>query len=399
MNWSAVRRKAYVATVLTTTLTTAVACDSRGPAHNLTEFSDSAGVTIATYSGADRPLGAESRESFRLGGAPTGPESFYQLYRRWISISATGHIAVLNQQASQVSVFDSIGGHVLTVGREGDGPGELAYPSALMAGPEGGVGVFDYRKRALVRYSSEGSTLEQEPLEVPFNGFQGMVATPVGFILMSQTAPRGEGDITRQVLYLAGSEATPLGPAASSPAAAVHYESCGVTLTLSPLFASEVIWASNGRRTAVVTGAGYSVLLFEADKLVGVVRRTLTPETVTPAVVERELGDGEVWGISSEGECVVPPNEVMEARGYAAVLPVIQDLAVRPDGEVWVKRRAPDTAASVVDVFTQRGEYVGTNADSDLPFPVAFLPDGRAATIERDAVDIDRLVVYHLQLR
>lgn len=382
---------------LSIALVCVTACTPGGPSQDGAVVSDSSGVRITSHVGADRPLAAEASRAFELGGAGAGPESFYQLYPRWISVGTQGRIAILNRVAHEVSVFDSTGSHVFSFGREGDGPGELAYPTALMVRPDGEISVFDYRKRALVRFASGGSTLDQEPMTVPFNGFLGMVATLDGHILLSQTAPRGAGDVTRRVLYMSDADTAQLGPSTITSAGLVQYESCGMRLTLPPLFASEVMWASNGRRTAVVAGPEYSVLLFDESRLVGIIRRAVEPEVVTEAVVERELGEGERWGASGQ-ECVVPPREVIEARGHADALSVVQDLAVSPEGAVWVKRRVPGAASSVVDVFTDSGAYRGTVASTDVPFPVSFLPDGRVVAIERDEVDVDRLAIYRVEL-
>lgn len=59
-----------------------------------------------------------------------------------------------------------------------------------------------------------------------------------------------------------------------------------------------------------------------------------------------------------------------------------------------MKRRPAGSSGGSIDVFDESGEYVGT-ADADVvPFPIRFLPDGRILTIERDSMDVDRVVVY-----
>ena len=68
-------------------------------------------------------------------------------------------------------------------------------------------------------------------------------------------------------------------------------------------------------------------------------------------------------------------------------------LAVAPSGQLWVKRRVPNSGERSVDVFSPDGEYRGDPA-TEMPFPTAFLPDGRAVVIERDNMDIERVVLY-----
>ncbi len=358
---------------------------------------DSAGVVLNSYEGADRPLRMQTAAAYTLGGRESGPESFYQLYPRWVDVGADGRIAVLHSQAYRVEVFDSSGAHSMSLGREGDGPGELASPSAVVVRHDGEVGVYDYRKRAVVRYAPDGTALDQLPLTVPFNGYQGMVGTADGLLLLSRTAPRGAGDVVQRVLHLTGTDTVQLGPSVITSAQAVQYPSCGMRITLPPLFAAEPLWASNGTRTAVVTGPEYSVLLFEGSRLARILRRPIGAEMVTPTVVERELGEGERWFAAGQ-ECVVPPHEVTEARGHAALLPVVEALAVSPDGDVWVRRRVPASIERRIDLFDATGAYRGTLPGADAPFPVDFLPDGRVLTIETDALDLARVVVYRTEI-
>lgn len=370
----------------------------------LVAYADSAGVQVGRWDGGTRPVTLSLERSFALGGADDGPESFYQLYRRSVSISPDGLIAVLNRQSHEVAVFDSTGAHRFTRGSEGEGPGEFTVPSTVVVHEGGALDVFDFRKRALVRFGPDGAVLDQLPMTVPFNGYLGITALPEGgHLLMSQTAPRGEGDVVRRVLRMAGADTVQLGASTTTAAIPVRYESCGMHITLPPLFAAELRWASNGDRTVVASDASWSIDVYDGPELERVVRATIEPELVSLEVVERELGEGERWGGGGR-ECIVPPSEVVEARGHAEHLPIIEAVAVAPDGAIWVLRRAGtetgagvgDAASRVIDLFSPSGDYLGTASGDEMPFPVAFLPDGRIATIERDDFDIDRLVFYRV---
>lgn len=61
------------------------------------------------------------------------------------------------------------------VGREGDGPGESRYPSSVVLRGDGEIAVFDFQRRALVRFGADGAVLEQQSFGLPYNGC-GMVA-------------------------------------------------------------------------------------------------------------------------------------------------------------------------------------------------------------------------------
>ncbi len=371
-------------------------CDTDDAGPPSTVVADPAGIRAAVYSGPDRALSATINKAFELGGLDAGPESFYQLQRAYVSVNTyTGDIAVLNRQQHEVSVFAADGEHLFSVGREGEGPGELARPSAVGLGAEDLVTVFDYDKRALVRFSGADSLLGRQPVTIPYNGYLGMAHVSDGIVLMSQTATRGDGEVVRRLLYVSDADTIQMGPSTETSSATVFYEECGIRLALPPLFASEIVWATNGTRTAATFGAGYDVRLFDGVEVTGSLQRPLEPEAVDLNVIARELGDGERW-TAGPRECLVPPSEVAEARGFAPSLPVVQSLAVTPDGGVWVRRRASGSNESEVDIFDAEARYQGTLGSFPIPFPVAFLPDGRVVTIERDDVDIERIVVYEV---
>ncbi len=354
---------------------------------------DSAGVELVASVGEDVVYPLSLNRVLQLGGEASGPESFYQIDPSGVSVGEAGRVAVLDRQSSQVSVFESDGRHVLTVGREGDGPGEFRYPSSVALMPDGEIVMFDYGKRALVRFASDGSLLDQLSFGVPYNG-RGMVPNGGGLMVLSQNAPRGDGELIRRLLHLTATDTVQVGPIVSSSSGNVFYESCGVRMTQPPLFAADLVWATNGRRTVMAPGPEYSILVFEGTELVAVYRRDVAPESATEAVVTRMLGEGERWDIGGR-ECTVPIAELIEERGMGATVPIIHGLALSPTGEIWVDRVVPGSEERVVDLLAPDGEYRGT-VGADLPFPVRFLPDGRFFAIEADSLDLERLVLYEV---
>lgn len=72
--------------------------------------------------------------------------------------------------------------------------------------------------------------------------------------------------------------------------------------------------------------------------------------------------------------------------------PAVRGPAVAPDGTLWVRRTPSRTSLATFDLFSADGEYLGTL--TDIPAPVAFLPDRSIVAIEEDESEIDRVVVY-----
>lgn len=357
--------------------------------------SDSAGVHIVENFGPDQLTTPSATLEYRLGGAPSGPESFYEVRPWQVGISESGIIGVVNRQAYQAVTFNSDGKFLATFGRQGGGPGEFRFPSSIAVEPSGGVTVYDYQKRAMVRFSADGTVREEARPTVPFSGVR-MVSTPSGLILMSEARPRGDGTAVSRLLWLSPTDTVQLGPSTHRTTRSVTYLSCGMSLSQPPLFSSNLVWGSNGARTAVVAGPGYSIWVFDDTTLVSIVRRDMEPEAVTEAVAAREVGEGERWTVGATGpECLVPAAEVLEQRGYAPHLPLVDAIAVTPSGWLWVKRRTPGTQVLSVDVFDETGRYVATLSPPP-PFPVALLPDGRIVAVEKDSLDIETLAVYSI---
>ena len=57
---------------------------------------------------------------------------------------------------------------------------------------------------------------------------------------------------------------------------------------------------------------------------------------------------------------VCDPEEVVEQRGVADVIPVIEVLAEGPQGTLWVKRSTSLALPASIDVFESDGTYQGT---------------------------------------
>ena len=87
---------------------------------------------------------------------------------------------------------------------------------------------------------------------------------------------------------------------------------------------------------------------------------------------------------------------MVEKQGHAPVLPAVGEIALAPDRSIWVRRGSVKGEDPIVDVFDGDGTYLGTLPPGS-PYPATFLPDGSVVAIERDEMDIDRLVVYRVQ--
>ena len=125
------------------------------------------------------------------------------------------------------------------------------------------------------------------------------------------------------------------------------------------------------------------------------VRRDLPLKGVTHELALEEVGDSMTVRFGGGGGCSIPADEVVEKRGYADVIPAVGQMTLGPDGTLWVSRRDVRGEPRPTDLFTPSGQYMGTLPPGS-PFPAAFTPDGGIVVVERDELDVPRVVVYRL---
>jgi hypothetical protein len=93
-------------------------------------------------------------------------------------------------------------------------------------------------------------------------------------------------------------------------------------------------------------------------------------------------------------------EEQIKAMEFAEVIPVVSRLGVDWSGRVWLERTGERVGeAGPVDLFSADGRYLGSLAAGTTAMPDAFGPEGLAAFIERDELDVPRVVVRRLTIR
>lgn len=147
--------------------------------------SDSAGVRLVRNHASDTWRGGPAwTASVSLTiGADSGNEA-YQFGRIGdLAVTPRGEIAVIDQLAGTVRVFDSTGTFVRSLGRPGRGPGELSR-SANGIFPLGGDSmlVMDPGERRMTVYAPDGTVASTIALAAPPNA-QGWTRQPDGSLL------------------------------------------------------------------------------------------------------------------------------------------------------------------------------------------------------------------------
>jgi hypothetical protein len=394
----------------------------------------------------DRALPANLEEVFRVGSmAGADWETFGDI--RGVAFDAQGRLHVFDPQSSRVVVTDAQGKLVRTVGKAGEGPGELRMPVAFAVLRDGTIVIADMGHRAYQIFGPDGA-------------FQRMVSFggDAGLIRLGDLAPDPRGGAVFSGggnMIVSMSREGPGAPPALPTDRPIERISLGGTVAEATRMASgwepprpqggqapavrarggaNFIAAVQGPRTfeppllmgaladggiAYSDSSAYAVkVVSPAGELQRVIRRPLSPRPVTDAVkaaekarrlAELEAGGGPqvriaVAGPGGGGARPISQDAIremmrsqIEQMQFYPELPVLLDLKTGWSGKIWVVRRGEKpTEPGAMDVLTPAGRYVGTFAAGALEVPAAFGPEGLVAFIERDEFDVPTVVVRRL---
>lgn len=359
---------------------------------------DSAGVELVRNTGGDRPLEWAFEPVLSIGGADEGPEAFFNIGASGIAMDDDGVLYVLDSGNHRVVVFDREGRHVRTMGRRGGGPGELEFAYYLYLEPDGVVAIHDFSKGGLVRFGSGGESLPTRSLPYAF-GSESVIFRGERVIGVFQDHGPSVSDSVEQRLLSIGAEGDTivLARRLNAVVRAVQFRDCAVSLGgMPPVFEPRVAYVPVPDGLAVSAESGYRIDVLDlSGALLRAVERDHAPEPVTRALAAGEVTD--TMRISfGAGECRIPPEDIVEARGFAPVVPAVRGLVASPDGTLWVQRGVGPQGERRVDVLGPDGDYLGT-LPPGTPWPAAFRGPDEVIAIERDDLGLQRVVVYRIR--
>ena len=390
-------------------------------------------LTAGKATAQDRPLAADFEEVYRVGGL-NAPEWAQFTNPSRMGFDAAGNLYALDRGASRVVVIGPRGNLVMTVGREGEGPGEFKSAWGIVVWRDGRFGIVDTGHGAYQLFIPHGE-LERFVRMSSIAGEAGAAAArrtvrpdPGGGAVIAE----GVGLMARMAVMLAeamsgeeidvGGEAGKLERldlrgevAVAEPVARARRFTPDDPDEDPPFFTPSVIWDVLPDGTiAYIDSTAYSISLVGADgQTRGVLERPLHPEAVTAtirsATVEYELKDLEeetmpavaatFFSADRMEEMWKRMREDIENRPFFPEIPVLRGLRATWEGSLWVGRRGeePWDDDGPIDVFGPDGRYLGTFAAGDPGMPNAFGPDGLVAFVERDELDVPSIVVKRLQ--
>ena len=351
------------------------------PAPASVERFDSAGVSVVRWSGDGHAAPFRAQTEATL----LEPGEVRELRGEDVAVGPDGAVHVLDRGGRQVLVLGE-GGRRDTLG---PGPaGEAAAlrePTLLAVAPDGRVAVFDRPRQGVALYGRQG---ERGILSLP-QPLQGdaLAWTELGLLgVVGAFASRDSLQFRLQAFRL-NAAPTDLATLTAPVPELLAPADCRTSIPFPRPFEPRLVWAADGERAAVTSGAGDRITLIGPAGPRMVLEGAGAPRPATAELAAAELVDTVVLG--DEDGCRVAAADAVAAVGHAALVPAVAALALAPDGTLWVRR--PDADGGGVDMYDADGGYLGT-LPAETPFPAAFFsPDSYLAVIEGALVRV-RLV-------
>jgi hypothetical protein len=352
---------------------------------------DSSGIEIVTNTATDWPLREHEQVTRTLGEALA-------------LASAAGQVSVASDRDSVLYVLDErdarllrvrvTDGQTVQVAGKGDGPGELRFPVSLTMDSLGVLSVMDLGRQQVQPFAPDGTPLDPTPTADISTGLFDLAHTTHGTLLEADV--RTEQGRFRHLLVARPGDTTEIAATAPRPPGSVFYQTCGISMSATPLFTSWIRWRASRSGVAVVTGSEYEVRLYDGPRLRRIIRRKIPPRPATRALALQELGEGMVINVGNEKDCRIPPQEMLDQQGVADVIPAIDMVYLGDDQSLWVKRKVVKGEPELIDLFDSTGAYIGTETGDHL-FPQTAGPNGTLVTVTSDSLDLASVVLFRME--
>ena len=275
-------------------------------------------------------------EELTIGEVEGSEEYMFQQINNFV-VSDIGDIYVLDSKAQHVKVFNQDGQYLRTIGRPGQGPGELFLPRSLIYTTQDELVIGNINN--LSYFSAEGEYMRSIPLT------KARISTididNVGNIFgFSIVGDKGVYELKKydpdlNVLFSVG----------SSPLPSEETKRTGKRNIFFTLLRWDII---NGDQ--VVTGypeEGYRLKIFDSEgKLIRKIEKDYTPLEITQKDFEEQKEDY--------------PPELLKGIYAPKHFPSFRTLRADDEGKIWVttSKKTADGEKIYYDVFDVEGKYI-----------------------------------------
>jgi len=132
----------------------------------------SLGSSTASFGAATKSLRLEFKEVMAIG-KPDGDDHYIFYKPVDVEVNKGGEIYVLDGQRFSILKYDREGRYLLSMGRQGQGPGEMGLCLDMALDNQGNVLLFNLENSRISKYSPGGRLLEE--IKLDFTPFYGLV--------------------------------------------------------------------------------------------------------------------------------------------------------------------------------------------------------------------------------
>lgn len=341
-----------------------------------------------------------------IGDEESGDAYMFEQVRE-VKLGPDGRIYVLDGQAKELRIYDASGQHVRTVGGEGEGPGELRNPTGMAWGPAGNLWVVDPANQRYTVWSPAGDLVETYRRSVGGYGFhweggfdaRGELYDPSYFMDPATRESRrlfvGHRVRDDEMVAVDSSEIPSLPDAESSYYRVEHgrgYMVFGVP------FMPRLAWQFDGN-AGYWAGTGASYRLWHLT-LAGDTSRVIELDRPRPPVTDadRDRARQRITDMLKDRGGL----DQVDFSRIPGHKPAFEAIVLDDRGWIWVARTRPTVQdgeappPTTFDVFDPEGRYYGAVSMDLATMPPPDIVGGRVAGVVRDALGVQRVVVYRL---
>lgn len=297
------------------------------------------------------------QELWRLGGETDDEDEFFGVINR-ITTDAAGNVYILDNQLTEVKIYDAAGNFVRSIGREGEGPGEFRAPVDMFLTVDDKVAVVQVAPGRIVLLTKEGEPAGEQPLPKDEGGTApfliGGKRFGQGLLLAAMTNKFEEGKFEQtRFLAMVKPDGTETGRV-HSDVRALEFANAVFEERQWDTFDRRWEVGPDGKLYACIERDPYKINIYDAG---GTLTRVIERQYERVARDQSEMDY--IQGIFEAFTRQIPNAKVKVENTYKDV----ETLHPRTDGSLWVltskgMHRRPDGALGTFDVFNKEGQFV-----------------------------------------
>jgi len=314
------------------------------------------------------------REDLSIGVKEGSPEYVFSQIQD-LDVDTEGNIYVLDQREARVIVFDAQGIYLRTIGRRGQGPGEIQLPVFVQITTQSELLVYDYAMTRAVFYTRDGTFLRQQSTRRPL---MPIAVDSRGFLVGSEIlAPPPLGGKLLKIYDPDFQKAKVIAQDEQDQAGVIDIGKPTIYGCIAPNDA--IVWGNSENYTLYVANS--------AGETIKIIRREYNPVPIT-STDKKEFE-----------EKYAEPVRYGMSLGFRNNFPAFSGIFVDEDGRILVKTY--ETAAGendryMFDIFDPEGRYIAKLViKANLDERSVWKKD-RLYTIEMDELDYPTVVRYQV---